>query len=120
MSMREFGRIGVVGRDLTGSGTDMGEAVGASGPSIHKSFPSKSDLLVAAVVRGGEQRRAGTAQVLANAAGPRGSLDGLLRSCIEVALKQSHLIGVLVGEPDRLPEKERRAARQTQRDCPAL
>jgi hypothetical protein len=29
------------------------------------------------------------------------------------------LTGVLVGEPGRLPEKERRAARQTQRDCPA-
>jgi hypothetical protein len=39
---------------------------------------------------------------------------------VEFALNQSHLIGVLVGEPDRLPEKESKAARQTQRDCLAL
>jgi hypothetical protein len=56
MGMRDFGRIGAVGCGLTGSGTDVGEAAGASGPSIYKRFPSKSDLLVAAVVRGGEQR----------------------------------------------------------------
>lgn len=118
--MREFGRIGVVGCGPMGSGTDIGEAAGASGPSIYKHFPSKTDLLVAAVVRGEKQRRAGTAQALANATGPRESVDGLLRSCIEFALNQRHLIGVLVGEPDQLPGKERKAARQTQRDCPAL
>ncbi|MEW2487113.1 hypothetical protein [Streptomyces sp. NPDC048411] len=64
--------------------------------------------------------RAASAQALANATGPHGSLNGLLRSCIEFTLNQGHLIGVLVGEPGRLPEKEREAARQAQRDCPAL
>ncbi|MEV0495814.1 TetR family transcriptional regulator [Streptomyces atratus] len=44
MSMREFGRIGVVGCSPMGSGTDIGEAAGASGPSISKHFPSKTDL----------------------------------------------------------------------------
>lgn len=99
---------------------DIGEAAGASGPSIYKHFPSKTDLLVAAVLRGGEQRRAATTRALENATGPRGSLDALLRSYIEFALNQSHLIGVLVGELDQLPEKERKASRQTQRDYLAL
>ncbi|MET8538560.1 hypothetical protein ABZV67_44570 [Streptomyces sp. NPDC005065] len=79
-----------------------------------------TDLLAAAVLRGGEQCSAATARALENATGPRGSLDALLRSYIEFALNQSHLIGVLVGEPDQLPEKERRASRQARRDCLAL
>lgn len=99
---------------------DIGEAAGASGPSIYKHFPSKADLLVAAVVRGGEQRRAGTAQALAGASGPRDTLLRLLRSYVEFALRESHLIGVLVGELDQLPEKERKSARQEQRDYLAL
>nr|WTB29161.1 hypothetical protein OG781_06305 [Streptomyces sp. NBC_00830] len=59
------------------------------------------DLLVAAVLRGGEQRRAATARALENATGPRGSLDALLRSYTEFSLDQRHLIGVLVGELDQ-------------------
>ncbi|MBA0052395.1 TetR/AcrR family transcriptional regulator [Streptomyces sp. AJS327] len=99
---------------------DIGEAAGASGPSIYKHFPSKTDLLVAAVVRGGEQRRAGTALALARATTPRERLDQLLRSYIEFALHHSHLIGLLISELEQLPEKERRAAVQTQRDYLAL
>ncbi|WP_329204740.1 TetR/AcrR family transcriptional regulator [Streptomyces sp. NBC_00683] len=99
---------------------DIGEAAGASGPSIYKHFPTKSDLLVAAVLRGGEQRRAGTAQALAQAGTPSESVDRLLRSYIEFALDQSHLLGLLIGELSQLPEKERKAARQAQREYLAL
>ncbi|MER5437086.1 TetR/AcrR family transcriptional regulator [Streptomyces sp. NPDC002790] len=99
---------------------DIGEAAGATGPSIYKHFPTKTDLLVAAVLRGGEQRRAGTAQALARPGTPRETLDRLLRSYIDFALSQSHLIGLLIGELDQLPEKERKAARQTQREYLAL
>ncbi|MER5768629.1 TetR/AcrR family transcriptional regulator [Streptomyces sp. NPDC001985] len=99
---------------------DIGEAAGASGPSIYKHFPTKTDLLVAAMVRGGEQRRAGTARALARPGTPRETLDRLLRSYIDFALSQSHLIGLLIGELDQLPEKERKAARQTQREYLAL
>ncbi|MFE7134356.1 TetR/AcrR family transcriptional regulator [Streptomyces sp. NPDC057638] len=99
---------------------DIGEASGASGPSIYKHFPSKTDLLVAAVVRAGEQRRAATTLALAEATGPRESLDALLRSYIAFALRHSHLIGLLIAEIDQLPEKERKASRQAQRDYLAL
>ncbi|MEU0689227.1 TetR/AcrR family transcriptional regulator [Streptomyces uncialis] len=95
---------------------DIGEAAGASGPSIYKHFPTKTDLLVAAVMRGGEQRRAGTARALSGPGTPRGTLDRLLRSYIEFAIGQSRLIGLLIGELDQLPEKERKLARQTQRE----
>ncbi|MFE5022653.1 TetR/AcrR family transcriptional regulator [Streptomyces sp. NPDC056656] len=99
---------------------DIGEAAGVTGPSIYKHFPTKTDLLVAAVMRGGEQRRAGTAQALAKPGTPRRTLDRLLRSYIEFALSQNHLIGLLIGELDQLPEKERKAARQNQREYLAL
>lgn len=99
---------------------DIGQAVGASGPSIYKHFPSKTELLIAAVARGGEQRRAGTAAALARATTPGESLDELLRSYIEFALRHSHLIGLLIGELDQLPEKERKTSRQAQRDYLAL
>ena len=99
---------------------DIGEAAGASGPSIYKHFPTKTELLVAAVLRGGEQRRAGTARALAPTGTPGECLDRLLRSYIEFALNQSHLIGLLIGELDQLPEKERKASRQAQREYLAL
>ncbi|MFI1018773.1 TetR/AcrR family transcriptional regulator [Streptomyces sp. NPDC020965] len=99
---------------------DIGEAAGASGPSIYKHFPTKTDLLVAAVVRGGEQRRTGTASALAGNGTPRETLERLLRSYIEFARGQSHLIALLIGELDQLPENQRRAARQAQRDYLAL
>ena len=95
---------------------DIGEAAGATGPSIYKRFPTKTDLLVAAVVLGGEQRRAGTARALSGPGTPRETLERLLRSYVEFAVGQSHLIGLLIGELDQLPEKERKAARQTQRE----
>nr|QIY76604.1 hypothetical protein HEP84_01080 [Streptomyces sp. RLB1-33] len=44
----------------------------------------------------------------------------LLRSYIEFALQHSHLIGLLIGELDQLPEKERKASKQAQRDYLAL
>ncbi|MEU5397856.1 TetR/AcrR family transcriptional regulator [Streptomyces sp. NPDC005963] len=99
---------------------DIGEAAGATGPSIYKHFPSKTDLLVAAVLRGGEQRRSGTESALARAGTPQESLNGLLRSYIEFARRHSHLIGLLIGELDQLPEKERKTSRQVQRDYLAL
>ncbi|WP_406323335.1 hypothetical protein [Streptomyces sp. NBC_01637] len=77
---------------------------------------SVTGLLVAAVLRGGEQRRAGTARARARTGTPSESLDRLLRSYIEFALSQSHLIGLLIGEFDQLPQKERKAPRQAQRE----
>ncbi|MEU6956108.1 hypothetical protein [Streptomyces sp. NPDC045714] len=83
---------------------------------IYKHFPAKTGLLVAAVVRGDEQRRAGTAHALSGSGTPRETLERLPRSYVEFAVSQSHLIGLLIGELDQLPEKERKSARQNQRE----
>ncbi|MFJ3698052.1 TetR/AcrR family transcriptional regulator [Streptomyces sp. NPDC090052] len=99
---------------------DIGEAVGSTGPSIYKHFPSKTDLLVAAVVRGGERRQVGTDQALDGASSPMEALESLLRSYIDFALENSRLIGLLLTELDQLPEKYRRSSRQVQRDYLAL
>ncbi|MEU5974839.1 TetR family transcriptional regulator [Streptomyces sp. NPDC047315] len=95
---------------------DIGEAAGASGPSIYKHFPTKTDLLVAGILRGGEGRRAGTARALEAPGTPSETLHRLLRSYVDFALEHAHLIGLLLGELDQLPEKERRSARQSQRE----
>ncbi|GLF97941.1 TetR/AcrR family transcriptional regulator [Streptomyces yaizuensis] len=99
---------------------DIGQAADVTGPSLYRHFPSKNDLLVAAVVRAGEQRRARTTTALAEATGPADGLALLLRSYVGFASDHSHLIGMLIGEIDQLPEKEQRAARQAQRDYLAL
>lgn len=41
--------------------SDIGSAVGIAGPSIYKHFPSKGDILVAVMIRGGERMHAGVA-----------------------------------------------------------
>ncbi|WP_410874603.1 TetR/AcrR family transcriptional regulator [Nocardia sp. A7] len=99
---------------------EIGQASGTSGPNIYKHFPSKTDLLVAAVVRAGEQRRSSTMNALARAHSAAESLELLLRSYIDFAVDHHHLLGVLIGELDQLPDKERRAAKQTQREYLAL
>lgn len=99
---------------------DIGEAAGASGPSIYKHFPTKTDLLVAGVARGGEHRRAGTAAALAEPGTPGETLERLLRSYVDFALAHTRLIGLILAELDQLPEKERKAARQAQREYLAL
>ncbi|QDY80194.1 TetR/AcrR family transcriptional regulator [Streptomyces qinzhouensis] len=99
---------------------DIGEAAGASGPSIYKHFPTKTDLLIAGIVRGGEQRRAGTERALRTPGTPDETLARLLRAYVDFALGHAHLIGLILGELDQLPEKERRSTRQVQREYLAL
>ncbi|MFE0425911.1 TetR/AcrR family transcriptional regulator [Streptomyces sp. NPDC058953] len=99
---------------------DIGEAAGASGPSIYKHYPTKPDLLIAGVVRAGEQRRAGTARALEGPGTPFETLERLLRSYVDFALGHTRLIGILLAELDQLPDKERRSALQAQREYLAL
>ncbi|MEV6697462.1 TetR/AcrR family transcriptional regulator [Streptomyces sp. NPDC051453] len=99
---------------------DIGEEAGVSGPSIYKHFPSKTDILVAAVTRAGERRQLGTDRAMARAADPGEALDLLLRSYIDFALENSHLMGLLISELDQLPDANRRRSLQVQRDYLAL
>jgi AcrR family transcriptional regulator len=93
---------------------EIGQAAGVSGPGIYKHFPSKTDLLVAAVARGGERRQASMTRALARVTGPREALDCLLRAYIDFALENSHLLGVLISELDHLPEQPRKHSLQVQ------
>lgn len=99
---------------------DIGEAVGTSGPNVYKHFPSKTELLVAGVVRGGERRAAGTAQALARGTTPQETLTLLLRSYVDFALDNHRLLGLLLSELDQLPEESRKRSIQTQRDYVGL
>ncbi|MET8102711.1 TetR/AcrR family transcriptional regulator [Streptomyces sp. NPDC005236] len=99
---------------------DIGEAVSISGPSLYKHFPSKTDLLVAAVIRAGERRQARTTQALARATGPREALELLLHAYIDFARENGRLIGLLISELGQLPEEHRKQSLQVQRDYLAL
>ena len=95
---------------------DIGAAVGITGPSVYKHYPAKSDLLVAALVRGYERLQAGMTQALGRAGDPQEALDLLVRAEIEFAVEHRNLIGVLISERDQLPEKDRQRTYRAQRD----
>lgn len=99
---------------------DIGEAVGTTGPNLYKHFPSKTDLLMAGIRRGGEHRQLGAARALADATDPRTALLGLVDSYIDFALEHHHLLSLVVREMEHLPEQDRRVARQGQREYLAL
>ncbi|MFF8955429.1 TetR/AcrR family transcriptional regulator [Streptomyces sp. NPDC014894] len=93
---------------------DIGEAVGIVASGVYRHFPGKSDLLVAATNRGGEQIRAAAQQALLRATAPAQALERLLHAHIAVSVENAHLIGILGNERDQLPEAERTALRRTQ------
>lgn len=95
---------------------DIGEAAGIVASGVYRHFPSKTDLLIAAVNRGGERVRAAAETALAQASDTREALELLLRAHVTVCMEQVHLIGILANERDRLPEKERTALRRVQAD----
>ncbi|MEU5974660.1 helix-turn-helix domain-containing protein [Streptomyces sp. NPDC047315] len=96
--------------------TDIGEAAGIVASGVYRYFPSKTDLLVAAVNRGSEQLRAATETALAQTGDSREVLTRLLRAHIAISLEQTHLIGILANERDQLPDKERNTLRRLQSD----
>lgn len=95
---------------------DIGEAAGIVASGVYRHFPSKTDMLVAAMNRGGEHLRTGADQALAHARGPREALELLLRSHIAVTVEHRHLVGILTHERDQLPDRERTALRRYQAD----
>jgi AcrR family transcriptional regulator len=96
--------------------TDIGAAVGISGPSIYKHYPAKTDLLVAALVRGHDRLQGGMTRALARARDPGEALDLLLRAEIDFALEERSLVGILISERDQLPDKDRQRVNRAQRD----
>ncbi|WP_329565264.1 TetR/AcrR family transcriptional regulator [Kitasatospora sp. NBC_01266] len=94
----------------------LGAAVGIAGPSLYKHFPTKTDLLAAALVRCRERLRHEVAPVLAAAGEPADLLDQGLRAYVAFACRHRHYLGAMVSETERLAEPDRKAALDFRRD----
>jgi AcrR family transcriptional regulator len=93
---------------------DIGGSVGISGPSVYNHFAAKSDILVAAMLRGDEWLRMEMHRAFGAASDPRDGLNRLLGSYCAFVLDNPHLIQVLVSEAGHLPEPERHRTRSAQ------
>ena len=93
---------------------DIGASVGIAGPSVYNHFPAKSDILVAAMLRGDEWLRIDMNRAFAAASDPRDGLNRLLGSYCAFVLDNPHLVAVLVSEAGHLPEPERHRTRAAQ------
>ena len=93
---------------------DIGASVGIAGPSVYNHFPAKSDILVAAMVRGDEWLRIDMSRAFAAASDARDGLNRLLRSYSAFVIDNPHLVSVLVSEVAHLPESERHHTRASQ------
>jgi AcrR family transcriptional regulator len=95
---------------------DIGEAAGIVASGVYRHFSSKTDLLVAAVNRGGERLRGTVTEALATATDSRDALESLLGAHITVSVEHQHLMGVLANEADQLPDADRTSLRRFQAD----
>jgi AcrR family transcriptional regulator len=93
---------------------DIGGSVGISGPSVYNHFAAKSDILVAAMLRGDEWLRMDMHRAFAAASDPRDGLNRLLGGYCAFVLDNPNLIQVLVSEAGHLPEGERHRTRAAQ------
>jgi AcrR family transcriptional regulator len=93
---------------------DIGASIGISGPSVYNHFPAKSDILVAAMLRGDEWLRVDMHRAFTHASDPRDGLNRLLAGYCSFVLEHPHLIQVLVCETGHLPEADRHRTRAAQ------
>jgi AcrR family transcriptional regulator len=93
---------------------DIGASIGISGPSVYNHFPTKADILVAAMLRGDEWLRIDMHRAFAQASDARDGLNRLLGSYSAFVLENPHLVRVLVCESSHLPEPEHSRTRTAQ------
>ncbi|MFE0458066.1 TetR/AcrR family transcriptional regulator [Kitasatospora sp. NPDC058965] len=94
----------------------LGAAVGIAGPSLYKHFPTKADLLAAALVRCRERLWHEVAGVLAAPGDPDGALRHGIAAYLDFARRHHHYLGAMVSETERLAEPDRKAAVDFRRD----
>ena len=98
----------------------LGAAVGIAGPSVYRHFDTKAALLAAALVRCRERLWHDVEQAMAGATGsgpdPAGALAAGLRAYIGFARRNSHYLGAMVSETERLDPADRRVAVDFRRD----
>ncbi|WP_067686380.1 TetR/AcrR family transcriptional regulator [Nocardia jejuensis] len=95
---------------------DIGSAVGIAGQSVYNHFPSKADILAAAIGRGAEGLWIDLHRTFARARDPRDGLTGLLAAYREFVFDNPQLMQILVSDMAYLPEAELHRARTTQHD----
>ncbi|MEV6432015.1 TetR family transcriptional regulator [Nocardia sp. NPDC051463] len=93
---------------------DIGAGVGISGPSVYNHFPTKSDILIAAMFRGDEWMQREMNRTFAHAADASDGLLRLLRSYRAFAFEDPDLVQLLVSESMHLPDADRHRARAAQ------
>ncbi|WP_328410192.1 TetR/AcrR family transcriptional regulator [Nocardia sp. NBC_00403] len=93
---------------------DIGAGVGISGPSVYNHFPTKSDILVAAMSRGDEWMQMEMNRTFAQAADARDGMFRLLHSYRAFAFEDPDLVQLLVSESMHLPDADRHRARAAQ------
>jgi len=104
---RGFGAAGI---------DDIAEAVGIAGPSVYAHFASKQDVLAAAIARGGDILQADAQSAVERNQDARATLTELVESYVGLATNDRFLIRMLLSELDQLPDDDRHAARQRQRE----
>ncbi|MEV0247334.1 TetR/AcrR family transcriptional regulator [Nocardia sp. NPDC050712] len=93
---------------------DLGAAIGITGQSVYNHFPSKPEILAAAITRGEEGLRVDLHRVFARARTPGDGLAGLLAKYREFVFDNPELMQILVSELVYLPESELHRARAAQ------
>jgi AcrR family transcriptional regulator len=94
---------------------DIGAAVGIAGPGIYHHFPSKADMLLEAMDEGADQLNAELARASREAVDRADVLRRLLRSYVEFALADTHIVDLLITEAGHVPEADRPRLRKPQR-----
>jgi AcrR family transcriptional regulator len=77
---------------------DIGAAVGIAGPSVYNHFPSKHDILIAAMQRGHQRLHADLIAATNGAPDPTDALSRVTDSYVDLALEHSDLVATLIGE----------------------
>lgn len=94
----------------------LGAAVGIAGPSVYRHFPTKAELLAAALVRCRERLWHEVQAALQSAADPAEALARGLDAYVDFARRHHHYLGAMVSETDRLAVPDRKAALDFRRD----
>lgn len=95
---------------------DIGAAAGIAGPSVYHHFPSKIEVLAAALNRGNEALWLGLHRALARATDAADALDRLVAHYTDFTAENAAIVGILVTEVIHLPEERRQDFRRAQRD----
>lgn len=95
---------------------DIAASLGIAGQSVYNHFPSKLDMLLTALARGGAHLRIQVTEALAMADDEADALGRLNRSYIRFAIRNPDLVGLLINDVGSLPDEHRQEILAAQRD----